>query len=37
VQQLGEAIDAFVAACNPQAVPFGWTKREVRPVEPKHK
>jgi hypothetical protein len=22
---------------NPQAVPFEWTKREVRSVEPKHK
>jgi transposase len=37
VLQLREAIDAFIAAYNPQAVPFEWTKREVRPVEPKHK
>jgi transposase len=37
VGQLREAIDAFIAAYNPQAIPFEWTKREVRPVEPKHK
>jgi transposase len=37
VQQLREAIDAFIAAYNPQAVPFEWTKREVRSVEPKYK
>jgi transposase len=37
VQQLREAIDAFIAVYNPQAVPFEWTKREVRSVEPKHK
>ena len=36
VRQLREAIDRFVAAYNPQAVPFEWTKREVRSVEPKH-
>jgi transposase len=37
VRQLREAIDAFIAAYNPQAFPFEWTKRDVRPVEPKHK
>jgi transposase len=37
VRQLREAIDAFIAVYNPQAVPFEWTKREVRPVAPKHK
>ena len=37
VQQLREAIDAFIAAYNPQAAPFEWTKREVRSVQPKHK
>jgi transposase len=37
VRQLREAIDAFIAAYNPQAIPFEWTKREVRQVEPKHK
>ena len=37
VRQLREAIDRFVAAYNPRAVPFEWTKREVRSVEPKHK
>ncbi len=37
LQQLREAIDAFIAVYNPQAVPFEWTKREVRSVEPKHK
>ena len=37
VQQLREAIDAFIAVYNPQAVPFEWTKREVRSVEPKYK
>lgn len=37
VRQLREAIDAFIAVYNPQAVPFEWTKREVRSVEPKHK
>ena len=37
VRQLRGAIDAFIAAYNPQAVPFEWTKREVRSVEPKHK
>ena len=37
VQQLREAIDALVAAYNPQAVPFEWAKREVRSVAPRHK
>jgi transposase len=37
VQQLREAIDAFIAAYNPQATPFEWTKQEVRPVGPKYK
>jgi len=37
VRPMREAIDAFIAAYNPQAFPFEWTKREVRPVEPKHK
>jgi transposase len=37
VRQLREAIDAFIAVYNPQALPFEWTKREVRSVEPKHK
>lgn len=37
VRQLREAIDALVAAYNPQAVPFEWTKRDVRSVAPKHK
>jgi len=37
VHQLREAIDAFIAGYNPQAVPFEWTKREVRSVEPKYK
>ena len=37
VRQLREAIDAFIAAYNPQTAPFEWTKREVRSVEPKHK
>jgi transposase len=37
VRQLREAIDAFIAAYNPQAVPFEWTKRHVRSVEPKYK
>ena len=37
VRQLREAIDAFIAVYNPQAVPFEWTKREVRSVESKHK
>ena len=37
VPQLRDAIDAFIAVYNPQAVPFEWTKREVRSVEPKHK
>ena len=37
VQQLREAIDAFIAVHNPKAAPFEWTKAEVRSVEPKHK
>jgi tRNA threonylcarbamoyl adenosine modification protein YjeE len=37
VAQLRDAIDAFIAAYNPDAAPFEWTKREVRPVGPKHK
>jgi len=37
VRQLREAIDAFIAVYNPLALPFEWTKREVRSVEPKHK
>ena len=37
VQQLRAAIDAFIAASNPEAAPFEWTKREVRSVGPKHK
>ena len=37
VRQLRQAIDAFIAVYNPQALPFEWTKREVRSVEPKHK
>jgi len=37
VQQLRDAIDAYIAAYNPRAVPFEWTKRQVRSVEPKHK
>ncbi len=36
VQQLREALDAFIAVYNPQAVPFEGTKRQVRAVEPKH-
>ena len=37
VRQLREAMDAFIAAYNPQALPFEWTKRDVRSVEPKYK
>jgi transposase len=37
VRQLREAIDVFIAAYNPQAIPFEWTKREVLQLEPKHK
>jgi transposase len=37
VRQLREAVDAFITAYNPRAVPFEWTKREVKSVEPKHK
>lgn len=28
------AIDCFIAACNQKAVPFEWTKRQVRNVHP---
>jgi transposase len=31
-RQVREAIDRFVAAYNPTAAPFEWTKREVHPV-----
>ncbi len=31
-QQVREAIDRFVAAHNPTAAPFEWTKRQVHPV-----
>jgi transposase len=34
-QEVREAIDRFIAAYNPQAVPFEWTKREIRNVHPK--
>jgi transposase len=34
-QGVREAIDRFIAAYNPQAVPFEWTKREIRNVHPK--
>ena len=37
VQQLRDAIDAFIAAYNPEAVPFEWTKAEIRPVGFKNK
>jgi transposase len=30
VKELGQAIDAFVAAYNPTAKPFKWRKREVK-------
>jgi len=33
-QQVREAIDRFIAAYNQRAVPFEWTKREVRNVPP---
>jgi transposase len=36
-QQLRDAINAYIAAYNPHAVPFEWTKRQVRSVEPKNK
>ena len=32
VEQLRDAIDAFIAAYNPEAVPFEWTKQQVRPA-----
>jgi transposase len=34
-QQVREAIDRFIAAYNETAVPFEWTKREVRNVHPR--
>jgi len=34
-QGVREAIDRFIAAYNLQAVPFEWTKREIRNVHPK--
>jgi transposase len=33
--QLREAIDRFIAAYNPTAHPFEWTKQVVHPVSPK--
>ncbi len=33
-QQVREAIDRFIAAYNQTAVPFEWTKRDVRNVHP---
>ena len=36
VRQLRAAVNAFITAYNPRAVPFEWTKREVRSVQPKH-
>lgn len=35
--QVRAAIDRFVAAYNPRATPFEWTKREVGPKIPKRK
>src|ERR1039458_1411102 len=35
-QQLRRAIDDFVAAYNPTAAPFEWTKTTVHPSAPKH-
>jgi transposase len=37
VRQLRGAIDAFIEVYNPQALPFEWTKREVRSVVPSYK
>lgn len=37
IRQLRAAIDDFIAAYNPKAAPFEWTKREVHPVNPQHK
>jgi transposase len=34
-RQVREAIDRFIAAYNPTAAPFEWTKRVVHPVGPK--
>ncbi len=33
----GAAIDRFVAAYNPTAIPFEWTKREVHQVDLSHR
>ena len=33
-QQVREAIDRFIAAYNKTAMPFEWTKREIRNVHP---
>lgn len=30
IEELGQAIDAFIAAYNPSAKPFKWRKREVK-------
>jgi transposase len=35
-QQVREAIDRFIAAYNENAVPFEWTKGEVRSVHPSY-
>ena len=35
-RQVRDAIDRFVAAYNPDAVPFEWTKREVHQVDLSH-
>ena len=34
-QQVRDAIDHFIAVYNDQAVPFEWTKREIRNVHPR--
>ena len=34
VRQLREAIDAFIAVYNPQALPFEWTKRGCGRLNP---
>jgi transposase len=36
-QQVRRQIDKYVAAYNPQAMPFEWTKADVRQVTPKDK
>ena len=33
VVELGQAIDAFIAAYNPTAKPFKWRKREVKDAQ----